>query len=550
MNIVIVYADRPMAGKKPISRHQRQARMAALNSALQPAKLGSRRSDEDPRVNQAKAAWEHYQFDAATRLYEHALAADPSNILLTIDVARCYGLRRRFAESDRLLNQVLQKATEMPRLYHVVAETHELLGRYELAAATYLNGINLGVAPLESYGRLASIYERLHKLDDAREALDRALAMSSGSDELQLLDVVLTRRRGERAAAESKAWALLAGVPADDRIHGKAWYELAHILDAQQDYDGAMAALVRAKELGRRRAGLALEHNAKMLAKNQEMLDALTPAHFQRWSESHFDDAPKRLAVLAGHPRSGTTMLEQVLRGHNELVSLEERDVMAQEVYMTLGRKAGGNWPIPTMLDRANSEDICAVRRTYMEHAAALLGEPLAGRMMLDKNPDLTMLIPVINRVFPEMKILIALRDPRDVCLSTFMMPVDINPVSVSYLSLESTATKYAMAMRTWLRIREMTRSPWLEVKYEEAVADLEGQARRVLEFLGLPWDDRVLEFHKLAKEKPARSPTYEAVTRPVNSSAIGRWKNYAKYFEPVLEMLEPFIQAFGYSRS
>jgi tetratricopeptide (TPR) repeat protein len=539
-----------LANKKQISRARQRTRIAALNRALQPAKSGSRRSDEDPRVNQAKAAWEHYQFEAATRLYEQALAADPTNILLTIDVARCYGLRRRFAESDRLLVQVLQRAMEMPRLYHVVAETHEVLGRYELAAATYLNGINLGVAPLESYARLANIYERLHQLDAAREALDRALAMKPSGDELRLLDVVLTRRQGERVAAESKVRALLADGPADERVHGKAWYELAHILDAQKDYDGAMAALLRAKEFARRRAGLALEHNKKMLAKNQEMLDTLTPEHFQRWSECSFDDAPRRLALLAGHPRSGTTMLEQVLRGHRELISLEERNVMAEEVYMMLGRKAGGNWPIPAMLDRAAQADVHAVRKTYIEHAEALLGEPLAGRMMLDKNPDLTMLIPTINRVFPEMKILIALRDPRDVCLSTFMMSVDINPVSVSYLSLQSTAAKYAMAMRTWLLIREMTRSPWLEVKYEEAVADLEGQARRVLEFLGLPWDDRVLEFHKLAREKPARSPTYEAVTRPVNSSAIGRWKNYARYFEPVLGTLDPLIRAFGYPRS
>src|SRR5262245_54612124 len=107
---------------------------------MRPVLPVSRRSDEDPRVHLAKVAWENYQFETAMHLYEQALAADPGNILLTIDVARCFGLRRRFAESDRLLDQVLEQAPQMPRLYHVVAETHELLGRHELAAATYLQG--------------------------------------------------------------------------------------------------------------------------------------------------------------------------------------------------------------------------------------------------------------------------------------------------------------------------------------------------------------------------------------------------------------------------
>jgi sulfotransferase family protein len=146
------------------------------------------------------------------------------------------------------------------------------------------------------------------------------------------------------------------------------------------------------------------------------------------------------------------------------------------------------------------------------------------------------------------MKIVFALRDPRDVVLSCFMQRLPLNAVSVHYLTLEGTAKKYATTMNAWLKIRGMLRNPWIEVRYEDTVADLERQARTVLEFLELPWDDSVLEYHRRAQTKHVHSPTYEAVTKPVYSSSIGRWRNYAAQFEPYLKILQPFVEAFGYA--
>jgi hypothetical protein len=168
--------------------------------------------------------------------------------------------------------------------------------------------------------------------------------------------------------------------------------------------------------------------------------------------------------------------------------------------------------------------------------------------LLIDKNPELTMLLPLVARVFPEMKVLFALRDPRDVVISCFSQQLPLNAVSVHYLTLEGTARKYAKTMQAWLKLREILVNLWIEVRYEDLVADLEGQARRVLDFLGLPWDERVLEYHRRAQQKHVHSPTYEAVTKPVYSSSIGRWRNYARQLEPYQEILQPFVEAFGYN--
>jgi hypothetical protein len=179
---------------------------------------------------------------------------------------------------------------------------------------------------------------------------------------------------------------------------------------------------------------------------------------------------------------------------------------------------------------------------------AAALNEPIGDRIHLDKNPPFTLLIPAMLRLFPEIRLLIALRDPRDVVLSCFMQYLPLNTNSVCYLSLERTAARYAVDMNVWRRLREILPPCWLEVRYEDTVVNLEREARRSVEFLGLPWDPTVLNYRERLKTKAVASPTYEAVSRPLYTSSIGRWQHYAKYLEPSLSKLQPFVKAFGYS--
>ena len=200
------------------------------------------------------------------------------------------------------------------------------------------------------------------------------------------------------------------------------------------------------------------------------------------------------------------------------------------------------------MLDRADARQLDVARAEYLQQVEGAMREPVAGRVLMDKNPELTLLLPVISRVFPESKILFALRGPRDVVLSCFMQPLPLNSVSVHYHSLEQTAKKYALMLGGWLRMRDMLQCDWIEVKYEDTVGDLESQARRSLDFLGLPWDENVLQYHQRAKTKHVHSPTYEAVTKPVYRSSIGRWKNYEKHMGPALEVLKPLVDALGYA--
>jgi hypothetical protein len=160
----------------------------------------------------------------------------------------------------------------------------------------------------------------------------------------------------------------------------------------------------------------------------------------------------------------------------------------------------------------------------------------------------MNLMIPPMKRVFPELKLVIALRDPRDVVLSCFLRYLPINPVSVCFLTLERTAERYRLDMAAWLKFREMTGN-WVEVRYEQLVLELAHEARRTFSALEVPWDDSVLAYRERGKANPVRSPSYEEVSRPVFTTSIGRWKNYEHQLSPVLELLEPLVESLGYER-
>jgi Sulfotransferase family len=236
-----------------------------------------------------------------------------------------------------------------------------------------------------------------------------------------------------------------------------------------------------------------------------------------------------------------------VLDSHPDVVSAEETQVFRDEAYLPLHRGQAPDAAQLAVLQAASVRQLQQSRADYFRFIEALLGTSIDGRLLVDKNPSLTSLIPAMVRVFPEAKFLVALRDPRDVCMSCFMQPLPLNQVSASFLTIEGTVDEYASVMGLWGAVAPVLGGRAMEVRYEDLVNDVESSSRRVLEFLGLAWNPRVLQFDQHARQKVVRSPTYAEVTKPVFKGAIGRWRNYEKYLQPCLDKLQPFVKAFGY---
>lgn len=506
----------------------------------------------DVRIDKAQQAWSERRYDDALHFYEQALSRNPRNAVLLVDVARAYALRYRYADAERLTALAQSLHPDDARLQQMLGHSYVLVQQFDRAIACYRRSLELdpsSPARPRILLELAQMHERLHQLDAARQCVAEALELAPRLERAHYALAVIDRRDGDCDRAEARLRHLIESGQAAPGVLGDAWYQLATLADAGGRYDEAYDALVRAKEIFSRAASRHRYDAADISRVSRRTIAALTPDHFSRWSASgaSLEPLPGKLALLTSHPRSGTTLLEQVLDSHPGATSADELQIMTELVYLPLAQQAPPTAPMPAAFDLAGADQLNALRRGYWSAMEGALRQSLAGRLLVDKNPELTTLTPLIARVFPEMKIVFALRDPRDVVISCFMQQLPLNPVSVHYLTLEDTAKKYAATMRAWLKIRDMIQNPWIEVRYEDTVADLERQARSVLGFLGLAWDDAVLDYHRRAREKHVHSPTYEAVTRSVYSSSIGRWRHYAEQLEPYQEILRPFVEAFGY---
>jgi hypothetical protein len=309
-----------------------------------------------------------------------------------------------------------------------------------------------------------------------------------------------------------------------------------------------MPAFLEAKSLLRPRVTSPVDPQKNLQGIFKTMASNISTGTLRRWFDNHPALVPsRRQALLGGYARSGTTLLEQVLDAHPDIVSVEETEVFIDDAFALLKRHSPPDAQILPVLEAADIPVLQQARLAYFNAMELSIGTPIDGRLLLDKNPMFTCMIPAFVRIFPETKFIIALRDPRDVVLSRFLQALPPSPLNSAYLTMDGTVEDYCVVMGIWQTLAPLMPSPYLEVRYEDLVDALESIARKTLNFLGVPWDDQVLGFDVHAQKKMVRSPTYADVAKPVYKRAVGRWRNYEKYLEPHLAKLEPFVKAFGY---
>ncbi|HEY5913742.1 MAG TPA: sulfotransferase [Verrucomicrobiae bacterium] len=498
-------------------------------------------------LRQARALWQANRFDEALRLFEAAVRKYPQNLVALVDASRALGARFEIAKAEPLLDRLSKLGAHNPELLHLAGQSYRMIFRPEKAIRCFERVLAVTRQIPDAQFELAVLYERRHRLTEAFSLIEDCLRTDPEYLEAELFKGRLLRRMKETAGAD----AIFRKLAANDRAHplarAQAWTEIAQQLDQDGDYDGAMSAFLQCKTLLQPHEGSLREESETLQRHLDHLATTLTQPHFQKWTEAGKAFAQHKVAVLTGFPRSGTTLLEQVLDAHPQLVSSDEREAFGRDIFPAIWRSERTPWPTAAALDEAPPERLIAQRARYLGYMEAALNEPIGARMHLDKNPTMTLVLPGLLRLFPEARIIIALRDPRDVVLSCFTQYLPLNTNSVCFLTLERAAKRYAHDLGIWLKLKNMICAPWLEVRYEQCVLDLEQVARRSLAFLDLPWDPQVLQYRQRMQGKAVNSPTYEAVSKPLYTSAIGRWKNYEKYLEPCLEILQPCVDAFGY---
>ena len=452
-----------------------------------------------------------------------------------------------FALANEAFKRARGLAPQNTALLSAIGNQYQTLRQLDDARACYEQAVRADPDCVDAQISLAVWFEKERRLDEAQACVEAILSKHPRDDQGLYFRALLLHRKKQDAEAEIALRDLIKAGPQYPYIKYAAPHLLGVVLDQLGQYQEALQWLHTAKAQVRTITDTALLEKSYDQTDHwrRQLLAGLTPEMIRRWrQESNPLPESRQIAFLGGHPRSGTTLLEQILDANPDVLAFDEPSAFHHEVEKKIQLNSAGS---AGELDQLPSSRIREMRTRYVKSLLREApGQPKQS-VLVDKNPSPTMSLNLWLRVFPEVKIIIALRDPRDVIISCYFLNIMLNATNVNFLSLERAARHYADLMDVWLRVRELGGFDWIESRYEDVVKTLEPEGRKVTEFLGLVWHPNQAAFYETARRKVLFAPTYHDVTQPLYQRAMNRWKCYAEALEPLQARLEPYCKAFGY---
>jgi tetratricopeptide (TPR) repeat protein len=492
------------------------------------------------------------RYEQALQLLERAVAIAPKDVGARNALGLCLQRLDRPAEALVHIDELLKQHADLPFVHASKGNALIALGSLGQAQQSHMRALELDPGNFTSAAALASIATHRGQHDEARRWAERALKVAPGFPDAVLSLASADLAAGELDSAEKRLQYLIMDSRAGPSDRARATGLLADVLDAGRRYGDAFEAYETCnqalRQIHRGYAAANILGYTRALTAAVEKIDAgqwRTPplAPGPQASGSQVSDPRAAGHVfLIGFPRSGTTLLEVVLDGNPRVVSLEEHELLADGVLAFMRE------PLDLLpLARAEIQALSALRQAYWRRVRDA-GADVAGKVFVDKHPLNSMKLPLIAKLFPQAKILFAVRDPRDVILSCFRRRFKMNPSMYELLTLPGAAAFYAAVMTFADTARRALLLDWREVRYESLIAGFEREMRGVCEFIGLEWDAAMGEFAGRAAAREHATPSTAQLSQGLITTATAQWRNYEPYIRPALPVLEPWMKRFNYS--
>jgi len=318
------------------------------------------------------------------------------------------------------------------------------------------------------------------------------------------------------------------------RIIGDALHGLGHYDEAFAAYsNGADAMLVlHAPPAGTETA----------LARSRRIADCVSRAPAESWIAAKGKSPVRSHVFLLGFPRCGTTLLTHMLNAHPEITALDEPHTLG-ECSDFFASDAG--------LDRLaglSEEELAPYRESYWRRAASA-GFCGDADVLVEKQPFYSEIICLIAKLFPDAKILLVLRDPRDAVFSCFRRRFALTPQTYELLTLEGAARYYDATMRLLDVYRSRVALPFYELRLEDLVGDFNRQMRELCGFLEVDADVSLAAYAERLRTSDMMTPNAVQILKGVRRESIGQWRLYAQHMKPAMPLLEAWAERFGYDR-
>lgn len=462
-------------------------------------------------------------------LLESAVELDPENIQLRLDYIQVLRKRQKFAAALEQANFLMSRDPDNPVFQSHYAIESMQAGDYETALAYFdrvLKVLPDDPATLVSRGHALKTYGRT---DDAIASYRRATEVAPGhGDAWYGLANLKTYRFTDDQLAAMEAQAASPDLDHMSRIH--IAFALGKAREDQKNYDAAFAAYA---------SGNALKHQT--VRYTTEQMQAELNAQKTHCTATLFENqggkgcpAPDPIFIV-GLPRAGSTLIEQILASHPEVDGTLELPNILSLAHRLRGRsQITDRDRYPRILHEMTAEELCALGEEYIENTRI---HRQGAAYFTDKMPNNFRHIGLIHLILPNAKIIDARRNPMDCCWSSFkQLFAEGQEFTYSLEDIGEYYRAYVDLMDHW----DAVLSPGciLRVQHEDVLDDLEGQVRRLLDYCGLPFDERCVNFHQT--ERAVRTASSEQVRRPINKGGLEQWRPYEAHLQPLKSALGP----------
>jgi thioredoxin-like negative regulator of GroEL len=490
-------------------------------------------------------AWQRARvrdFDAAHLVLQRGLALAPDDPNLQIGVATILRLEGRIDEALKILDAMLIVWPDSVQIHLESGFAHEFGGALEAAASSYGQAAALDPASAPALAGIGTTLARLGRIAEARSYAEQALTLDPANATAQI--AIARCALEERAPADAvHALGLLlkrkeTGV--EDRIlahglKGEALEQLGHYGDAFEAYAAGKALFAQAHGGARAKGAPTLRAFVEgvLAAVEAEPPSAVLPSAIPAPIQGH--------AFLLGFPRSGTTLVENILAAALGVVAIEERPTLRSADLAFLSDAEA-----MAALDNASAETLDVHRKAYWESAAGFAGG-LSGTMLLDMDPLKGIKLPIIARLFPEARIIFMQRDPREVVWSCFKTSFAPTAAALDFTTLEDAARLYDAVMR--LTMASLARFPLAvhPMRYDRLVSDFDAETQALCAFLDLKWSPDLREFASVAQRRGVATASVSQVRKGLYNGT-GQWRHHADKLASVMPILAPWMERFGFS--
>lgn len=398
---------------------------------------------------------------------------------------------------------------------------------------------------VEALARLASLAVRQGDSASARTYAERALKIDPGNQSARLALATADIDEGRYNAALTQAQSLARESSSPVTIRASAQGLIGDALDGLGRTADAFDAYIAGKRALRAHYRPSFESDgqessAKMVRRLADYFRDASPMEWQAADGESAGNPTLVHAFIVGFPRSGTTLLEQILATHPDVEVMGERDCL-ELAQNSFTRPPNGL----ERLAHLDADGLAPWRTEYWKRVAEE-GFEAKKRVFVDKMPFYCVFLCVIAKLFPRARILFALRDPRDVILSCLRSNFAMTSQLFELTSLETAATHYDATMRLSEEFRRVLTLNFMAFRHEDLIADFEGETRRICAFLDLEWHAGLNEFGRLSH--PVSTPSGRQVVRGLSIRGAGRWRRFRAQLAPVLPLLSPWAEKFGYA--